>query len=459
MALIDTISNLIFNVYEAYTVAVFLKEGNTTLKCRSSMTFSTHFNKTQTIQIENTLPGWVVKHNTQLVIPNFDKDESTLGYYTSTEGIKAFMGYPIEDRGVLVVDSKKKWGFTDKEKKMLHLFISMILEELDRESVFFKENEGLAEIYNERRVFHLFGELWRGNISVKDVLLEGLGFCGGDGAFIGVEEDGLVSVVHVVGVDPTLYEKKRCSRNESIAAMVVNGGRELLLPFNSGLLRERPLFFTGEGLRPRQLFGFPLTAEDTPYGVVGFISLTEKRLKEESIPTLRMVANLLSLYFSFILMKEYVKKAQSFETVTDSTQFPIFVEKVTDFIKKGERFSLLSVKIKGVRRFNELLGFEFTNNLLKRVSEIIKFCVDGYSMISRRGGGHFYVVSKNRDRNKMQNILKIIGYTIKKYMAEQKIEDCYRGVEAWVRILPDDGFCDLWEFIDKKNGKSLSTGE
>ena len=120
--MLDNISQLIFNIYEAFTVALFVRNDDT-LRCLSSVTFAQSFDKNRTIPIESTLPGWVIKHNEPLIIPNFDKDEDTLGYYGTQEGIKSFMGFPMEGKGVIVIDSKKKWAFTDKEKKILVILL------------------------------------------------------------------------------------------------------------------------------------------------------------------------------------------------------------------------------------------------------------------------------------------------------------------------------------------------
>jgi len=53
------------------------------------------------------------------------------------------MGYPMEARGVIIVDSKKKYVFTDKEKKHLSSIVSMIHEELEREKRSFERDEAL----------------------------------------------------------------------------------------------------------------------------------------------------------------------------------------------------------------------------------------------------------------------------------------------------------------------------
>jgi len=132
MSLLDSFSELIFNVYEAFSVVLLIKDEER-FRCLSSVTFAQSFDRDRTIPIEGTLPGWVLKHNEPLIIPNFDKDESTLGYYGSEEGIKSFMAYPLEAPGVIVVDSKKRYVFTDREKKLLGHFVSMIGKELEKE--------------------------------------------------------------------------------------------------------------------------------------------------------------------------------------------------------------------------------------------------------------------------------------------------------------------------------------
>lgn len=126
MSTLDALVQLIFNVYEAFTVAVYLRQGDL-LSCVSSYTFSRSFDQLRKIPVESSLPGWVVKHNEPLIIPNFDKDEAALGYYGATEDIKSFMGYPLEVPGVIVIDSKKKYVFTDKEKRYLHISLRLCM--------------------------------------------------------------------------------------------------------------------------------------------------------------------------------------------------------------------------------------------------------------------------------------------------------------------------------------------
>ena len=343
MSTIDSLSQLIFNIYEAFTVAFFIKERDY-LKCLSSVSFAASFDKARPVAINNSLPGWVAKHNEPLIIPNFDKDVESLGYYGSDEGIKSFMGYPMEGKGVIIVDSKKKWVFTDKEKKILGSFASLIDEEIEKGRKTQDFENIIEELSVEKKIISLFRDLNLSHISIKELFIELLSLSGADLCFTGIEKNGKLFLKDILGIDDDSYLTKVCPSGSSIASTVMEGERELLLPYNSGFLKEKPLFFPGESIKAKQFFGFPLLSDDVSIGVIGFASLSDKPLQEKSIEPLRNVSSLLSLYYSSIWMRENLEKLKDFEPVTGSIQFTTFLGLMERLIKKDEKFSLLSVK-------------------------------------------------------------------------------------------------------------------
>ncbi len=72
--------------------------------------------------------GWVVRNQEPMLVPNFDQQQSSLGYYADGEeaNIKAFMAWPIPGGGVLCVDSKRQYSFSDKDHKILQLFAGLV---------------------------------------------------------------------------------------------------------------------------------------------------------------------------------------------------------------------------------------------------------------------------------------------------------------------------------------------
>ena len=451
MSMIDGISQLLFNVYEAFTVALYVRD-NDRLNCLSSVTFAKSFDKDRSIPIEGTLPGWVIKHNEPLIIPNFDKDEDTLGYYGASEGIKSFMGYPVDADGVIIVDSKKKYVFTDREKKILGFFVSVIREEIERINKARDVEEAIEDFYAEKRIMGLFNELNLGKISVDEILKEVLSLSGGDFCFIGVEKNGRLSITDVYGVERPDELKRDCQPGASIASMVMEGGRELLLPYNSGYLREKPLFFFNEPIKARQFFGFPLATDDMILGVLGFVSLIDVKLKEQFIGVLRNVSTFLSLYYSSHWMKEHINRLKDFEPVTGAIQFSSFLGIVDKMIKKNEKFSLLTVKVLHIKTYNRRMGYEFTHNLLKRLFQVIRYSAGAQAHISRKGGSRFYIAVKGNDMVETRNMIKLIQYTAQKILSEERVFDRGDLIECGMCLFPEDSK-DLWELFEKADEK------
>lgn len=454
MGITDGFTNLIFNVYEAFTVALFIKHGEN-LRCLSYVSFANSFDKNRSIPIDGSLPGWVMKHNEPLIIPNFDKDEGTLGYYGNSEGIKSFMGFPMEDEGVIIVDSKKKWVFTDKEKKILGSFVTAIHEEIENEKRFFDMEEKFDELNAERRILNLFNELNQSKISANEIFKECINFSYADFCFVGIEKNGRMFVHDVFGVDNNEYIKKECPAGSSIASVVMEGGRELLLPHSSRFLKEKPLFFPGEMVRAKQFFGFPLITDDMTFGMVGFVSLSDNNLKEQSIGFLRNISTLLSLYYSSLWMRENLEKLKDFEPVTDALQFPVFLEISDKIIKKSEKFSLLSIKLSGIKACNRHMGLDFTNKLLKKVFHIIKNCVGTRAYVARKRGGHFSVLLKDSDVMEISSILRVLHYSIAKGLAEEKVDNIMNDAEIGISSFPEDS-TDIWGLLDKAGHKKIN---
>ena len=454
MSIIDSLSQLMFNVYEAFSVVLYIKDDDM-LRCRSSVTFARSFDKHKSIPVEGTLPGWVLKHNTPLVIPNFDRDPMALGYYGADEGIKSFLGYPMESQGVIIVDSKKKYVFTEKEKKILHSFAEMILEEFEQEKRSLDNEDAIEDLFCEKRILTLFSELNAAKISVQGVLQEMLLLSGGDFAFIAMEKRGKLTLQDVAGAGDRDLLKKSCRSGESIAAMVVEGSREMLLPYNSGYLREKPLFFPGEPIRTRQFFGFPLVTDDVPFGVVGFAALSGNRLKEGTIGALRNLSSLLALYYSSLWLREHAERLKDFDNLTGAIAFPVFLGLMEKAVARKDRFSLISVKLLDLADYNRRKGAEFGNNILRKVFQVIKYCSGGQSYVTRRSGGHYYVMLKGAEVFESRNTAKLLHHAVGKSLAEEKLSDGQSMVE--VNTVDFSGTVqDIWGVFEKNVEKRLT---
>lgn len=446
MSLIDNFSELIFNVYEAFTVALFLKDEER-FRCLSSVTFARSFDRERTIPIEGTLPGWVLKHNEPLIIPNFDKDESTLGYYGSEEGIKSFMAYPLETPGVIVVDSKKRYVFTDREKKLLGHFVSMIGKELEKEKRLQELEEKNEELSIERRIIRFLLTAGLSEAPLEEILDECLALCQGDFCFIGLERNGKLVIVDCAGTEANNLRLKECPMTGTVASMVLERRKEFLLPHSSGYLREKPLLFSDEGMKARQFFGFPLLFEEEAFGLTGFVSLSDARLRDDTISPLRDISSLLSLYFIRTWTKGTLERGKYFDPVTGAFLFAPFFKRVEALVREGKDFSVVSVKVPGFHAYNRLLGVEAADRVLRKIVRSVERCLGKTALVTKAGGSHFYAVTRDPQALEAENMTRVLNYTIQSAMEDSRVE-LKGALQIGVAECPEDGV-SVWALLDR----------
>jgi len=126
------------SVVEAYSTVLFLADpsskNNPVYRLAGKFSLGDLVDPLSVIEPGKGLVGWIAKENTLLRVQNFDRHKNRLEYYKGNEEmhIKAFMGCSLPDgKGVLCVDSKRQYSFSDRDQKLLHLFAQLIAEQLD----------------------------------------------------------------------------------------------------------------------------------------------------------------------------------------------------------------------------------------------------------------------------------------------------------------------------------------
>ncbi|NJB66788.1 signal transduction protein with GAF and PtsI domain [Desulfobaculum xiamenense] len=123
---LEKLLGIVCSVFDAYSTVLFLPEENTSeYYLRARFSLGDDIREGMTLAPGQGLVGWIIRNGDPLLINNFDRTRSKLGYYASDEEskIKAFMGCPIQDKGgALCVDSCRTYNFSDKDQKILQLF-------------------------------------------------------------------------------------------------------------------------------------------------------------------------------------------------------------------------------------------------------------------------------------------------------------------------------------------------
>ncbi|MFP4167447.1 MAG: GAF domain-containing protein [Desulfonatronovibrionaceae bacterium] len=146
---LDRILGIVSSVFDAYSTVLVLRETQDEYVIANYFSLGDHISTDSRIRPGTGLAGWILRNQKPLLINNFDREVSCLGYYqpAGESKIKAFMGCPLSaGEGVLCVDSKKTYSFSDKDQKVLHQFV-LLVETL---------RTGLCEIDATRRKETLF---------------------------------------------------------------------------------------------------------------------------------------------------------------------------------------------------------------------------------------------------------------------------------------------------------------
>ncbi len=116
---------IVCSVFDAYSATLYLPtENGTEYELVASFSLGDEDDFRKMLLPGLGLAGWILRNNQPLVVANFDQHHSNLGYYAEgvDVNIKAFMGCPVSAGGVLCVDSKRQYSFSDKDSKILQMF-------------------------------------------------------------------------------------------------------------------------------------------------------------------------------------------------------------------------------------------------------------------------------------------------------------------------------------------------
>ena len=123
---------LISSVFDAYTVVLFLPCRQRDAEedgCRLAAYFSLgdSVRPDTLVKPGQDLVGWILANKQPLEVSSLQEHGKLIYYGDADEaGIKAFMGCPLPGGGVLCVDTKRQYEFTEREQKHLQLFATLL---------------------------------------------------------------------------------------------------------------------------------------------------------------------------------------------------------------------------------------------------------------------------------------------------------------------------------------------
>lgn len=310
----DHVLAIICSVFEAYSAALFLPdEDGESHSLAASFSLGSSISQYAPVRPGKGLIGKIISSRQPVLVSNFDREKIPLDYYppNAEKDIKAFMGYPVPTGGVLCVDSKRQYCFTEKDEKILKLFAQLISLQLKLSDNgasgkiprYFAE---LSVIQEMRYKIRRWPEFLKNFLRAIGGATE-FEYC----AFATLQENG----------------DHYCLECESVP-LLLSGGQMLRLPLSSGLVgwvfrNPSAVYAEDGGLAPSTaLFGKLSDMPDFPAAICmpvmvnkackGVLCLanTEPRPIDESLRSfLRMAVDHLSLFLENLYLKNRLQAA------------------------------------------------------------------------------------------------------------------------------------------------------
>ncbi len=284
------IIQLISNVTDSFTTALFLLDSaRNKLNLRSYHSLSLHIDPDTQLQVGDSLIGWVAKNQRPVNISQFDRDTRNLKLYLRDEKIKSFLAVPVGEVGVLCIDSKRNYVFTDKDQKILHDFSLLVLHILHAQDVGKKERD-------QHHILGFFNDINSLSMEKQDVnqyYLKALNCCRlfsrTDAAFLALvprKRDRY----KVVASDGTLQgplKKTFHSIDMGLTGWVIREEKPLVRRSMKPRNHKSYVFYPDDPCTHFQSYiGLPLCFFGNLYGVMNLIGHRENDWREEEIQAL-----------------------------------------------------------------------------------------------------------------------------------------------------------------------------
>ena len=405
---LNNLASLAANASESYSLAIFVcKNENSVLYPAGVHTLSREFIRDVEIPIGSGLVGWVAQSRERLQLSPFERDASSLQYYSLDQNLKSFLALPIlskneEILGVLVCDNKKSYGYNKISQNVLH--------ECAAQAAF------LIEACKELRKPRGNEVLEKKSVSALDTLLETLrskkheqallqAACDISEEIISRDAFAIVSVPDGGIGEGSLYTLDKVSHVQHRLFDLVQKHKKVIC-------RDRSVHvLPSNELADRSFLSVPFCILDEEAGSFNFLARSGQAFNAKEISAIEAVASVVGERLEHIRLREQTNAEQSFSRALSSRMF--LTRARTLIGNKGTNSTALSVVrifVEDVYELEKHFGFQQVCSAMDRLSRLIEQSI-GREAICCRSYDCSYVIllpkqSVNRVLVRIKNLCK-----------------------------------------------------
>ncbi|MBB5021477.1 sensor domain-containing diguanylate cyclase [Desulfurispira natronophila] len=389
---IDQIIQLVASVTDAFTAAFFiLNSSRTSLKMLAHHTLSKNIIPDVQVALDDSVLGVVYKHGKVFDVNRNERTIDHFDYYSTQEDIKSFIGVPVADHGLLVVDTKRQFGFNDRDKKILTMFAAQLESTLityqqyryyEEKAGYFDILQGFNRIIQEGYEFN--------TMMCKVVRL----LC----ARLDVDT-GLIAVV-----DPTRKTYSiRYVTGETFSTSEQPGG-----DFGTGLIgwicqHKKPLvlgnvrseggnscaYSFDEPYYFQSFLGYPVFGDGKVLAVIALLSAHEEHFNSHDTTVFQLLANYLAITRECIILRH---KFSEIDPLTRLYNERFFLQTYETIIQKAGEAYVVYIELERVDKITNKFGFATVEVLLRKVAANLERIAGPGMIIAAFAPGQFGVL-------------------------------------------------------------------
>ncbi len=359
---LQEIVKLISNTLEAFTAALFLvKEEKLIMVVHHSL--SPHIRHPLGLKLEDGGILTLALDKETFVLEGLDKKRYEIPYYSDHEDVKTFMAARVgEGKGILCVDTKRQYRFTEKHQKLLVHFshlIDMILEKAkDLRPKLINSGKYLAVT---SMLHHLHPPLPTGE-QLQEGFSKVMEEMGVEEAMVLYQDRGNLKVALGYGPLSTEYLDRTLPIRGTPWQKVIEKGTPYI---HKGKDKAPFIMGIGEARFPSVII---VPMEEIP----GYLGLASRGVHDLSIEILDLVNTLAKL------LEPNLERMQA---STESPSFPSFaeeLEKAMEKVGQGESALLLvACKVKNLEDLDKKMGVFKTEKILRTLEEEFAQSLEG----------------------------------------------------------------------------------
>ncbi len=398
---VDELIKLLSNVTDAHTSALFwLNEEQNRLQLKAAHSLGHNLCTDTSIDMGCGLLGRVADNAKPIQFSDFDQHPRTLQYYATKEDIKSFVAVPIlhKDKllGVLSIDSKRDYLFTDKHQKILNGFARQFANMLERQR---RAGESEGQLKGGEKLYKLCQQVATADehtifSALLNISREMLAFDDCVLALLNDAQDKLqLKLAHG---DSRKYTDKWFPADQGLAGLVLKQKKSLrLIKLSQGENKWTVFGRRGPKLKMNSFLGLPLLCAGRVNGVLVFAS---RKPEAFSLQDEKLTA-VLALQIAAITAQWQLQKAKEssrqLDGVTGLLNHSAFQQQLEEQLASAtpaQPLCLLLISVDKLAGINQDFGYEIGDEILQQVARILMEVAPVEENVARFGGQKFALI-------------------------------------------------------------------